>query len=288
MIDLHTHSTFSDGTVSPAGVIALAEEAGLTAVALCDHNTVGGLPGFLAAAEGRRIRAVPGIEFSTDYGETELHMLGLFIRPEHYEATQALVDTMLQRKEQSNRELVRALNGAGMALDYEHIKASTAGGLVNRAVIAGEMTRLGCTSSVKEAFSLWLSPKRGYFKPPRRLDVFEVIRFIRSVGAVAVLAHPFLNLDEAGLRAFLPRAIGEGLDGMETRYPLFSPEETALAEQIAAEFGLLQSGGSDFHGENKPDIQVGAGRGGLRVPDEFLTQLDKRRRIYQGAAAEEG
>ena len=277
MVDLHTHSTYSDGTVSPAGLIALAEETGLTAVALCDHNTVDGLPDFLAAAEQSGVEAVPGVEFSTDYGDTELHILGLMIPPKRWKETAALLDDVRRRKERSNLDLIAGLNGAGLALDYDRIRAAMPGGVVNRAVIAAEMTRLGYTASVKDAFDRWLAPEHGYFHPPRRLDCFETIRFIKRMGGAAVLAHPFLNLKEEGaLRTFLTRAKEAGLDGMETRYPRFSEAQTRLAAGIAREFGLLESGGSDFHGENKPDIRMGTGTGTLCVPDEFLARLRER------------
>ena len=167
-----------------------------------------------------------------------------------------------------------ALHGADIRLDYDAIKAKTPDGYVNRAVIAAEMLRLGYVDSVQQAFSRWLSPKHGYFVPPQRLDAFEAIRFIKSIGAVAVLAHPFLNLDEAGLREFLTEAKQAGLDGMEVRYPLFDREQTELAGAIAREFGLLPSGGSDFHGANKPHISLGTGRGELAVPNEWLCPME--------------
>lgn len=274
--DLHVHSTYSDGTVSPAGLIRLAEELKVCAVALCDHNTVAGLSDFLNAAAGSSVHAVPGIEFSTDYGAVELHILGLFVQPQHYAAVTQRVEQMLQRKEQSNLNLIAGLKTEGIELDYAKIKAGTPGGSVNRAVIAAEMVRLGYCASVKEAFSGWLSESHGYFCPPRRLDALETIRFIKSIGAVAVLAHPFLNLDEAGLREFLPKAVESGLDAMEVYYPKFSEEQTALAVQIAAEFGLLESGGSDFHGANKPDISLGTGRDNLRIPCSVLEALAAR------------
>lgn len=273
MIDLHTHSTYSDGTVSPAELLRLAEKAGLSAVALCDHNTISGLPEFLEAARGRQVEAVPGVEFSTDYGDTEIHVLGLFVRPTHYDEVTALVEGMLRRKEESNLKLIRGLNAHGFSLDYDAIKAGTPDGLVNRAVIAAEMVRSGAVNSVKEAFSRWLSPERGLFCPPKRLDVFETIGFIKSIGAVAVVAHPFLNLSEGELRVFLKEAVDAGLDGMETQYSKYDRETARLAAEMAREFSLLESGGSDFHGANKLDILVGAGRGDLAVPEEFLERL---------------
>ena len=273
--DLHTHSVFSDGTFTPAELIAGAKEAGLAAIALTDHNTVAGLPSFLAAAEGSGVEAVPGVEFSTDYGETELHILALFVRPEHYDPITERMDDMLRRKEESNIALVDALNRAGYALNYDTIRAKTPNGQVNRAHIAAELHRLGYVESVQDAFKKLLSPKRGLYVPPKRISSYEAIRFIKSLGAVAVLAHPFLNLDEAGLRAFLPEAVKAGLDGMETAYSKYSSETTELAKTVAAEFGLKNSGGSDFHGGNKPDIAIGRGRGDLTVPMEWLINLQK-------------
>ena len=270
--DLHIHSTFSDGTDTPTQLIDLASAAGLSAVALCDHNTVAGLPELIAAAQGREVEAVPGVEFSTEYLGTELHILGLFIRPEHYGAVTEVLDAMLLRKEQSNRALVEALKKADIHVDYTAIKAHASGN-VNRALIAAEMVRLGYCGSVKEAFSKWLSPKRGYYQPPKRLDAFEAIRFIKSIGATAVLAHPFLNLDEEALRVFLKTAKECGLDAIEAHYSMFTPAQTALARQIAEEFDLKISGGSDYHGSNKPHIQIGKGQGDLRVSMELLEQL---------------
>lgn len=280
MIDLHTHSNYSDGTVGPETLVRMAEQAGLSAIALCDHNTIDGLEKFLDAARGSAVEAIPGVEFSTDYGDVELHIVGLWIGAEHYGAVKTLLQEALDRKEESNRLLIEGLNRAGMALDYGRIKDATPGGLVNRAVIAAEMVRLGYTESVKAAFSNWLSPKHGYFLPPKRLDCFEVIRFIRSIGAVSVLAHPFLNLDEPELRVFLAQASKAGLDAMETRYSKFDEETSRKAKELAGEYGVLESGGSDFHGENKPDIRLGTGRGTLCVPEEFLTALKLRAARY--------
>ena len=275
LCDLHTHSTYSDGTLTPAQLIALAREKKLSAITLSDHNTVAGLPLFLEAAEGSGVEAVPGIEFSTEYEGTELHILGLFIKPCHYEKINALLRQFLERKETSNRQLVQRLQAAGMDLDYEEIRNQAAGS-VNRARIAAKMVEKGYCQSIKQAFSDWLSPKKGYYIPPLRPDAYETIRFIKSLGAVAVLAHPFLSLQEAQLRAFLPEAVAAGLDGMEVYYAAYDKETTALAKQIAAEYGLLESGGSDFHGQNKPEIDLGSGKGDLSIPVELLEKLKTR------------
>ena len=171
MIDLHTHSTHSDGTLTPHDLVVSAVQAGLSAIALCDHNTVTGLPEFLSAAEKYGLDAVSGIEFSTDYHGTELHILGLFIEPEHYCTITNLLDAVLQWKEQSNLDLLRALKAEGIHLDYDKIKSTTPGGIVNRAVIAAEMIRLHYCADIQEAFQQWLSPDCGFFHPPKRLGV---------------------------------------------------------------------------------------------------------------------
>ena len=274
LCDLHTHSTFSDGTCTPEELVALAEKLGLGAIALTDHNTVAGLPAFLEAARGKAVEPVPGVEFSTDYRGRELHILGLFVRPEHYTAITRKMDAMLEEKDRCNRQLIEKLNMTGLRLDYDKIKTATPTGQVHRAVIGAEITRLGYADSVKDAFDRFLSLKRGYYQPPKRPEALDMIRFIKSMGAVAVLAHPFLNLKrEENLRAFLEEAAEYGLDGMETRYPLFDEEATALAERLAAQYGLLPSGGSDFHGDNKPDIALCTGKGNLRVPMELFEAL---------------
>ena len=270
--DLHTHSTYSDGTLSPTELICLAKSKGLCAVALCDHNTVAGLPEFIRAGEKFGVQAIGGVEFSTEYRGKELHILGLFIRPEHYSPITQKLSEMLRRKEQANRALIEALRADGIDLDYDTIHAS-APGQINRAVIGAEMVRKGYCESVKAAFSQWLSPSRGYYHPARRLDSVEAVSFIKSLGAVAVLAHPLLSLSEGELRTFLAEAKPAGLDAMEVYYSTYSPEETALAIDIAAEYRLAHSGGSDFHGGNKPDISLGTGRGNLQICNNLLKNL---------------
>lgn len=271
--DLHAHSCFSDGTDTPEELIALAKRIGLKAVALTDHNNVDGLPRFLEAAEKADVEAVPGVEFSTDYLGTELHVLMLYVQPKHYDAVKSLLHDFHRRKDLSNRNLVENLNNAGIAISYDDILGKTPTGFVNRAVIASELLDKGYVSSVKEGFKKYLSEKNGFYVPAKRTDVFEMIRFIKDLGGIAVLAHPFLNLDEEALRQFLPKAIAAGLDAMETMYSRYDAVTAETAMKIAQEFGILQSGGSDYHGKTKPDIALGTGRGELLVPYTILERL---------------
>jgi len=274
--DLHTHSIFSDGTVTPTAIVDEALRIGLKAVALCDHNSVDGLDEFLSAASGKNIDAVPGAEFSVFYGSKELHLLGLFIPTRFFSHITQIMREAHERKEKSNVELIASLYKAGVWLDYSAIKASTPNGKVNRAHIAAEITRKGYTSSIKEAFEVYLSPSAGYYKDPKRMTVWEALDLIRSIGAVSVLAHPFLNLTELELREFIPMAKACGLIGMECFYSLYDIKTTDLSLSICRGLELLPSGGSDFHGTNKPDIKLGLGKGNLRIPYELCLDLKSR------------
>ena len=169
--DLHTHSVFSDGTLTPRQLLQAATDAGLSAIALTDHNTVSGLPDFLAAAPDFPVEAICGTEFSVDYQGTELHLLALFLKPEHFAPISAMTEDFKARKQQSNRDLVEALNKAGFDLDYDTI-AQTSKDYVNRAHIGAVMTEKGYTASIKDAFKRYLSPKHGYYIPPQKTGCF--------------------------------------------------------------------------------------------------------------------
>lgn len=278
LCDLHTHSNHSDGTDTPAELMNRAEALGLGALALCDHNTVSGLPEFMNAAKGKRVQPVPGVEFSTEYQGKELHILGLFVRESSYAAITELVGKAWERKDQSNRMLIAKLAGLGYDIDYDAIAASTPEGHFNRATIAAALLEKGYVESISQACATLLSPERGLYVPPKRLDSLEVIAFIRSIGAVPVWAHPYLSVSPEWVEPFLGRAKEAGLAAMETRYSQYSPEIQAEAARLASKYGLLESGGSDYHGGNKPDIALGSGRGDLRVPLDFYEKLKQEAR----------
>ncbi len=278
--DLHAHSVFSDGTWTPTQLIREAERIGLAAVALTDHNSTHGVPELLKAAEHSSVEAVAGVEFSTDYliGKrvVELHIVGLDIKPEYFDRVTERVEGMKQRKLASNRLLAENLKKGGYDISFDEIYAATPDGHVNRVHFAAALVEKGYVPSVQEAFDTVLAKGGGFYEEPQRLPVYETIAFLKEIGAVAVLAHPFLNLTEEELRAFLPHAIEAGLDGMETEYSTYDEDMTKRAKAIVKELGLKESGGSDFHGENKPDISLGVGRGNLCIPLAFLEDLRKK------------
>ncbi len=280
-IDLHLHSTHSDGTLTPAELVSEAKRLGLSAVALTDHNTVSGLPDFMAEAERAGITAVAGTELSTVRDGRELHLLGLFIPEKHYADITALMQDYRARKAQSNRDLVARLRGGGYAIDYAEVERKNPGGNINRALIAKELMAKGYVTSIKEAFNTLLGESMGYYIPPERLEFLNAIRFLRSIRAIPVWAHPLQYMDEAAVRAILPGAIEAGLIGMEVQHSSYDDKTASRAKAIADEFGLLCSGGSDFHGAVKPDVKLGiSSREGIRpnMPDEYYEKLRGRAR----------
>ena len=272
LCDLHTHSLFSDGTASPTELVNRAIDAGLGAIALTDHNTVAGLEEFETAAEGKEIEAIAGVEITTAFNGKELHVVGLGIQAEDREKETAFLSVMNQRKEESNRALVKRLREAGYDLCYDEIRAKQKGN-VNRAVIAAALKEKGYVNEIQEAFEKLLREKHGYYVPPQMISSLEAIAFLRSLKVVPVLAHPLLSLTEEELVDFLQQAKPAGLVGMETIYVTYSPEEEAAAIRIAEEFGLLGGGGSDYHGDNKPDAKLGIGNGNLQIPLSFAHTL---------------
>ncbi len=271
--DLHSHSTFSDGTFTPTQLVSLAEELGLSALALTDHNTSRGLDEFMNAGKNSSVETVAGCEFSTEWEKHELHIVGLFFPESTWVEIEDFVELMHIAKRNSNIILIENLNKAGYELTYEEVAASTDADEFNRAHVAKVLAGKGYAESVDDAFKRILREDIGYYVPPKRLSAISAIKFIKANGAVAILAHPFLNLNYEELEEFLPKAKEAGLDGMETLYSKFSEKEILQAKELANRYGLKESGGSDFHGTVKPDIQLGSGRGNLKVPIEFYNNL---------------
>ena len=189
--DLHTHSTFSDGTFSPTEIVLKAKETGLDAVALCDHNTVAGLDEFVSAGKKYSVTTVAGIEFSTEYNSKQLHIVGLFIKKENYSDITEIMAESQKLKEESNKLLVKNLAKDGYILDYDEIKNSTVDGFVNRANIAAALMQKGYVSSVKEAFHTLLMSKFGYYVPPKRPSSLYIIEKLKGFGSISVLATRF-------------------------------------------------------------------------------------------------
>ncbi len=269
-IDLHTHSTCSDGTLSPAGVVKAAAEAGLAAVAVSDHDTTAGVHEALSAGAKLGIEVIPAIELSA-VSKTETHVLGYFIDPDSKALTEALgrVREVRLRRE---REICERLCALGLPLTFDEVEALAGKEVVCRIHIARAMVAHGYVESVGEAFSRFLSSGKPAYSPTQALTDEEAVRLIKSAGGLAFVAH--LNqtrLSIPELREMLTRLKKIGLDGVEGYYTEYTPEMRSDYTNLAGELGLLLSGGSDFHGGNKPN-RIGQ----ANAPYELLAPMKER------------
>ncbi len=274
--DLHVHSNCSDGSVDPDKLIEIAKSAGLCAVALTDHNTLAGVERFEGSAEGSGIIPIAGVEVTAEACSKEVHILGLFIKKEMRDRLTEYLSVINLRKDEENRRTIERLAEAGYEIDYAAAKAIAGEAQPNRVHIARALMAKGYISTVREVFDGLLREGGEFYKGPKRLDALEVISFLSDVGAVPVMAHPMINVSYDDLESFLPSAVEAGLVGMETIYTLYDEKQTEQANELAEKYGLLPSGGSDFHGINKPDTKMGVGKNNISVPFEIYENLRKR------------
>lgn len=278
MIDLHTHSTFSDGSLTPTQLVDRAVARGLTALALTDHDTADGIPEFLEAASARNLAAIPGVELACVHGTGHLHLVGLFIRRECGELSE-LLERIRSSRTERNQAMIRRLVARGCPITEEQVAAEAGpDGVTGRPHIAAALVASGVCSDRQEAFGRFLSSGKPGYARRYRPSASRAIRAIQAAGGVAIWAHPLAGRPrtETGFRLTV-ESLGEiGLDGIEVHYSEFTPEQTALAVRVAGEAGLLASGGSDFHGETFPTIDLGVGYGELAVPDAVMPALRER------------
>lgn len=279
-IDLHTHTTASDGTMSPTELVKLAADIGLEAIAITDHDTFQGVPEALEAGRKYGVEVIPGTELSLESPEGAgwIHMVGLWL-PEEAPELQKALDWVIEGRANRNHEIVDKLRKLGVNTSYEAI-AARAGGTVGRPHFAQELLALGVVSSIDEAFKVWLGDNGRAYVPKRKLTPQQALPILNDIGATSILAHPFaLNLGYAETERVVKDLVALGMDGMEVYYPEHSDADTKAYGEMADRLGLLWSGGSDFHGTNKPKIALGKGKGALNVPYELLEKMKEHRRV---------
>ncbi len=279
MIDLHTHSTVSDGTDPPERVVELASEAACSAVALTDHDSLAGVGAARARAGELGITFVAGCEIScTPVGPGGMHVLVYFVDERDGPLGAELTRLRADRR-QRNLSLVDRLVELGVPVTYEQVLAhagSEEG--IGRPHVAAAMVDVGAADSLDDAFDRYLSNGRPAFVPKARLSAQDVVRLAAGSGGVAVLAHPFsTGLDRGGLARLVEELAEAGLAGIEARYAAYAPRQRSGLLSLARRFDLVATGGSDYHGTIKPDLAVGSGRGDLKVPDRVLADLEARR-----------
>lgn len=271
-IDLHTHSTCSDGTLSPSEVVKLAKEKGLSAIALTDHDTIDGLTEAIEAGKKYGVQVITGIEFSVNT-DTEMHMLGLGFNIDCPHIREVL-DEMIIEREKRNYIVIEKLAELGMYITIEDILAEATSPVTGRSQIAKAMMKKGYVSSLKEAFDEYLYFGRPVFVERRSISPEKAIELIHKSGGKAFLAH----LNQTGktdeeLYNILSNLKKAGLDGIEGYYTEYTEEMSIRYRKMADDLGLILSGGSDFHGENKAGYELGSGKGNLRIPYELIENL---------------
>lgn len=265
-VDLHAHSTASDGAMSPSAGVATAHAAGLAALALTDHDTLAGVAEAQRAADAVGLRLVPGVELSVHQGELEVHLLGLHIRD--VDALQQELELFRERRVERARQIVAKLNALGVPLTVESVLVIAAGGAVGRPHVAKALIAGGFVRDAREAFDRYLGAGKPAYADKERLEFADGIAMIRAAGGISVLAHPGPD----GRRERIEPLVALGLDGLEVRHPSHSGEDIKRLGALAEFFGLVPSGGSDWHGA------MGGGRvlGAMQVPIEWLEAQDAR------------
>ncbi len=281
-IDLHTHSLCSDGAQTPKDVVRTAYDAGLSAIALSDHDSIAGVQEAMDAGNALGIEVIPAVELSAQ-SDTELHILGYFVDI-HNKKLNDMMAYALQVRDERQEETCRKLNEQGFAITMEEARAEAHGNpVLCRAHFAQIMVRKGYAPSVQEAFSKYLSVGCYAYSNRQALTGPEAVSLIHEAGGIAVAAHLHLiKMPDEQLKEYLKSLIPYGLDGVEGYYTDYTPDMEQRYRSMAKELGLVISGGTDYHGANKPHITIGKGRGQLEIPYSVLDGLRQRHKEIYG------
>ena len=276
MIDLHLHSSRSDGRLRPSELVERGRQLQLSALALTDHDTTGGVDEFLAAADGAGLLAVPGVEISAQWHAGTMHILGYLI-DHHSDALQRTLEWIRQGRSTRNREICRRLNQLGYEILWDDIVELAGGDVVGRPHIAEALVRRGYVATPREAFDTLLAEGRPAYVGRRRLPPEQCIDVIHASGGLAVLAHPVtLGLNESEMLKLVGELASKGLDGIECYYPEHSQEYVVWLLRLCERFDLIPTGGTDFHGDTSSGIEMGTGTGNLVIPDSLVSRLFAR------------
>lgn len=276
MIDLHMHSTFSDGSLTPSELVAMAVSRNLAAIALTDHDTTGGVPELLEAGQRAGLRVIPGVEISVDFQPGTMHVLGYFLQAGNGPLEDAL-SLIREGRTDRNGQILAKLRKFGVDLTMEEVSSYAGEDVVARPHIAQAMVAKGYVKNNQEAFDRYLAKGKPGYCDRYRLEPEQGISLIRGAGGVPVLAHPStVEKKPAELRALVEQLKAAGLQGIEASYSEHSPEQERRYQQLARSLDLVPTGGSDFHGANNPQIRMGTGFGSLHVSDEIADELFAR------------
>jgi predicted metal-dependent phosphoesterase TrpH len=265
-VDLHTHSTASDGTVPPDGAIEAAKRCGLSALALTDHDTIGGIPAARAAGERLGIRVIAGVELSAFQEDHEIHLLALHLT--HIEALEQRLSELRAFRHTRAQKIVDKLNTLGIPLTLDEVLQQSNGGAVGRPHVARALIARGVVHDFRDAFVRYLGNAGSAFVARERLSIEDAISIAHEAGALAIWAHP----GDGGRRERLEPLVAAGLDGLEIKHPSHSSEDVKRLQALADFFNLVPSGGSDWHGAPDGPRRLGI----MNVPLEWLDRQDEK------------
>ncbi len=272
-LDLHVHTTHSDGSSTPAEVVGLAHKAGVTALAITDHDIMTGVAEATVTGQQLGIEIIPGVEISSMLGDSELHVLGYFLDPQEAGLNERLT-VLRESRHRRNPQIIDRLQALGIDITYQEVLALAGTGSVGRPHIARILMGKGVVATAKEAFDRFLAADRPAYVPRILPSPAEAIQWIKAAKGLAVLAHPtWVKTTEGTLTDLVRQLKADGLDGVEVHYSTHTARQTREYLGLARQLGLLVTGGSDFHGLTKPDIAVGIGKGTLHIPDTLLPKL---------------
>jgi len=277
IVDLHVHSTCSDGTLTPTELVDYAIEKGLSAFALTDHDTTDGLEEAMEYAKDKGIEVIPGIEFSTEYESKDIHILGLYIdynKKEFKEQVQAFIDSRILR----NQKMCKNLQDAGIDISYEALLAEFPNATITRAHYARFLLDHGYVKSLPEAFDCYVGDHCPYFVPREKVTPAQAVKLILEANGIPILAHPTLyHMSDRRLEKLVAELKEAGLMGIEAIYSTYTAGEERQMRDLAKRYNLLISGGSDFHGSNKPKLDLAVGYGKLHIPASLLDDMKNTR-----------
>jgi len=280
MIDLHVHTTASDGTLSPSEVVSLAAQRGVTSLAITDHDTVEGVEEGVTAGAAEGVEVIAGVEMSARWKRGIFHILGYYVQTD-CPTLGAALERLRHAREERTHKILTNLRDLDVHVSLEEVNSLAGGGVTGRPHIARVLARKRYVSSMQEAFDRYLRSGRPAYVEKKKLEPVEILRLISDAGGLPVIAHPHTLVEDglSALEVIIQDLLPHGLQGIEVFYPKHTPEQTARFLEYAVRYDLVVTGGTDFHGANKPQVELGVIPGRAPLSHELVTKLKDRQAL---------
>ncbi|MFH0811974.1 MAG: PHP domain-containing protein [Pseudomonadota bacterium] len=279
LIDLHIHTSVSDGTYSPTEIVHLAQTQGLKAISITDHDTIKGNEEAIKVGMERGLEVIPGVEISVEWNKCPIHIIGYFVNWQSQSLAVEL-QNLVEYREERNCKIISKLHSLGLDISYDEVKMIAGDGTIGRPHFAQVLIKKAYAKNEDEAFKKYLQRGAPAHVDKKRLNPQEGIHLIKNAGGIAILAHPFTTeeIKDNEMEQFILHFKRLGIEGVEVFYPIHTPQQTFTLRAITEKYGLLMTGGSDFHGEQKPTMFLGRGFGNMYVHYELIENMKKKLR----------